>query len=211
MDLAARLRIRAAQEGITLPDNLIDPLLAYFDLLQRWNRKINLTSLSDSDEAVDRLVLEPLAAAKHLPSTCRLADLGSGGGSPAIPLALALRATELLMVESRSRKAAFLREAAREVRLTATVESRRFEEVSQQSSYIGAFDVVSLRAVRPDIATLTASGGLLKPGGILALFGGPNIQEMAASVPRDLTWRATHPLLRSSGSWLMLLFHVEQS
>jgi len=211
MDLAARLRIRAAQEGITLPDNLIDPLLAYFDLLQRWNRKINLTSLSDSDEAVDRLVLEPLAAAKHLPSTCRLADLGSGGGSPAIPLALALRATELLMVESRSRKAAFLREAAREVGLTATVESRRFEEVSQQSSYIGAFDVVSLRAVRPDIATLTAAGGLLNPGGILALFGGPNIQEMAASVPRDLTWRATHPLLRSSGSWLMLLFHVEQS
>jgi len=210
MDLAARLRIRAAQEGVSLRDNLIDPLLAYFDLLQRWNRKINLTSLSDPDEAIDRLLLEPLAASKYLPPEGRLADLGSGGGSPAIPLALALRVTELLMVESRSRKAAFLREAAREVQLNAGVETGRFEEVSRRPPYFEHFDLVSIRAVRPDIATLSASAAFLSRGGHVAFFAGARAREAFASIPADLAWRASQPLLRSSDSHLTVLFHVEQ-
>ena len=70
----------------------------------------------------------PLWPRRTCPSAEHLADLGSGGGSPAIPLALALRAPRLLMVESRSRKAAFLREAARMLELSADVVAIRFEE-----------------------------------------------------------------------------------
>jgi 16S rRNA (guanine527-N7)-methyltransferase len=209
-DVGARLRDRAAQEGLALSDELSARLLAYFELLQRWNRKINLTSLLDSDVAVDRLLLEPLAAAKHLPRGCALADLGSGGGSPAIPLALALAAPELLMVESRSRKAAFLREAATQVQLNATVEAARFEDVSRQMSYTGRFGVVSIRAVRPDAVALSAAVSLLNPRGLIALFQAADASQPPASMPPDLTWRGTQPLLRSSGSQLALLFHVEQ-
>jgi len=210
VDLAAQLRSRAAQEGLTVPGELGLRLLAYFDVLQRWNRKINLTSLSDPAAALDRLLLEPLAAAKYLPQGSRLADLGSGGGSPAIPLALALGASELLMVESRSRKAAFLREAAREVHLAATIEAARFEDVARESSYSGRFNVVSLRAVRPDTVALSASAALLCLGGIAALFGTSDVGDTFSSLPKDLAWRGTQPLLRSSGTRLALLFHVEQ-
>ena len=80
---------------MVIPEPLASQLVVYYQLLSHWNRKINLTSLSDPDEAVDRLLLEPVAAAAVLPANRALIDLGSGGGSPAIPLALALGATRV--------------------------------------------------------------------------------------------------------------------
>jgi 16S rRNA (guanine527-N7)-methyltransferase len=107
---------------MTVPPHAEARLVTYFDLLFRWNQKINLTSLTNIDEAIDRLLLEPVAAARELAHSPSIIDLGSGGGSPAIPLALALSAPRLVMVESRSRKAAFLREAVRELGMNAVVE-----------------------------------------------------------------------------------------
>jgi 16S rRNA (guanine527-N7)-methyltransferase len=208
-DAAATLRARAAQERLHVPDDLAARLIAYFDLLQRWNRKINLTSRQNTDHAVDRLLIEPLAAATHLPHASTLADLGSGGGSPAIPLALALGSPRLLMVESRSRKAAFLREAAREVQLEAEVETARFELVCRQSEYAGRFDIASIRAVRPDLATLSAAAALIRTGGLVGLFESADAEPLSA-IPADLAWRSTEPLLPSTGSRLAVLFHVEQ-
>jgi 16S rRNA (guanine527-N7)-methyltransferase len=167
--LAHRISERARLAGIALPDPLRDALHAYYALLFRWNAKINLTALSDGDEAIDRLLLEPVAAAVALPPNTRLTDLGSGGGSPAIPLALTLSTSQLVMVESRSRKAAFLREAAHAVGLRATVVGARFEELSSRD-YSNSSDIVSMRAVRMDGVALEAAVGFLRPGGILALF-----------------------------------------
>jgi 16S rRNA (guanine527-N7)-methyltransferase len=175
---AGRLAARSAAAGLALPPELTDRLVVYFDLLTRWNRKINLTSISNPDEAIDRLLLEPVAAASALPNRSRLMDLGSGGGSPAIPLALALSAPLLVMVESRSRKAAFLREAVRELGLTATVEDSRFEDVAQRSDYRGAIQVVSIRAVRLDGAAFSAATAFLSAGGILALFQSAEAAEL---------------------------------
>lgn len=206
---AVQLRARAAEEGLTIPDQLAGRLLAYFNLLQRWNRKINLTSISDLDEGIDRLLLEPVAAAHALPRNATIADLGSGGGSPAIPLALASNAPELLMIESRGRKAAFLREAAREVELNAVVEAARFEDVSGWPPYRQRFDMVSIRAVRADREALSCAASLLKPGGLIALFAGAAADSTASDLPPNLAWRGSRPLLRSSGSHLTVLFHVE--
>lgn len=210
-DLESRLAQRASDEGVQVPPGLSSKLLTYLQLLQHWNRRINLTSLSDPDEVIGRLLLEPVAAAAYLPRGLPLADLGSGGGSPAIPLALAAGSSDLLMVESRSRKAAFLREAAREVGLSATVESERFETVAARSAYAHRFGLVSVRAVRPDAALMTSASSLLRSGGLLALFrtaAGPDRPEETSP---DLTWRETRPLLRSTHSRLSVLFHVEQS
>jgi 16S rRNA (guanine527-N7)-methyltransferase len=170
VELSTLLSERARLAGVVIPAPLAETLLAYYELLARWNRKINLTSLSDPSEAVDRLLLEPVVAAAHLPRQATLLDLGSGGGSPAIPLALALGATSLVMVESRHRKAAFLREAARVVNLKAVVEAVRFEELEARSLYRGVMDVVSIRAVRMDAATLDLAGRFLKRDGRMALF-----------------------------------------
>jgi len=169
-ETAVRLRDRARALGITVPAAIEAQLVVYFDLLTRWNAKINLTALTDTDAAIDRLLLEPLAAATALSSQIDLLDLGSGGGSPAIPLALAAAARRLVMVESKGRKAAFLREAARSVELPAVVENTRFESLAAQGTYAGQIDAVSIRAVRPDLSTLTIAKTFLKPDGKVAIF-----------------------------------------
>jgi 16S rRNA (guanine527-N7)-methyltransferase len=189
-DIARRLAARSTHFGLSLPSSLADKLVVFYDLLERWNRKINLSSLVKPDEAIDRLLLEPVAAAAELPRTPRLMDLGSGGGSPAIPLALSLGSPLLVMVESRSRKAAFLREAARQLGLTAVVENTRFEELGYQD----AMELVSIRAVRTDEATLTLAGRFLKPGGTLALFRTAGA-EPPDQMPGSLKWRKGVPLL----------------
>ncbi len=125
-----------------------------------------------------------------------LIDLGSGGGSPAIPLAILLEARRDVMVESKTRKAAFLREAARAVRLNATVENARFETVAAQGVYAGQMDVVSIRAVRPDLATLAIARTLLTPGGKIALFSPKPASP--AELPDGLRVVQIAPLLDSS-------------
>jgi len=75
-----------------------------------------------------------------------------------------------VMVESKGRKAAFLREAARSVELSAVVENTRFELVAGQGTYAGQMDVVSIRAVRPDLSALLIAKAFLKPDGKVALF-----------------------------------------
>ena len=169
-DSEGRLLERGRLAGVDIPQPLSTQLAAYYDLLVRWNRTINLTSLSDPDAAIDRLLLEPVMAARALPHSPRLMDLGSGGGSPAIPLALALAAPRLVMVESRARKAAFLREAAREVGIEAVVESARFEDLAAQGTYDATADVLSIRAVRMDESALAIAERFIRPGGLLALF-----------------------------------------
>jgi 16S rRNA (guanine527-N7)-methyltransferase len=162
------LRERARIHGVLLPDLLIPRLLAYYSLLARWNARMNLTSLSDPQEAIDRLLLEPVKAGQNVPTGRAVVDLGSGGGSPAIPLALACGARSLLMIEAKARKAAFLREAVRHVGLPAAVECARFEDVLPKIRK--AADLVSIRAVRVDDALLALVRPTLAPGGEALLF-----------------------------------------
>ena len=85
-DVRSRLVRRAAKNNLFISDPLAESLSAYYELLARWNRKINLTSIENLDDAIDRLLLEPLAASRALPASATLLlDVGSGGCSPAIP------------------------------------------------------------------------------------------------------------------------------
>ncbi len=199
-EIAGVLASRASRAGVVFLDDAIsDQLLTYYQLLARWNRTINLTSLSDPAEAVDRLLLEPLAAAQYLPRGEWLVDLGSGGGSPAVPLALATGATRLVMVESRTRKAAFLREVLRELALPGSVEAVRFEELVQHEPMIGAFGLASVRAVRLDAALFDTLASLLRTGATAALFG-PASDAIPAGIPPSLRWIANHSLLSGASS-----------
>lgn len=195
-DTEDRLVARSAVAGISQIEPLLDRLVIYFDLLQRWNRTINLTSLEDPDEAIDRLILEPLAAAPALPHSPRLIDVGSGGGSPAIPLALALSTPLLVMVESRTRKSAFLREAMRVLELEGTVENARFEEVARRQEYREAMDLVSIRAVRVDPPVLSVASSFLSLSGRIALF--ENAKAELPALPPQLVLTGRTPLLTRS-------------
>ena len=151
-------------------------LYAYFILLRRWNAKINLTALPldpPSPATFDRLFVEPLVAAAWLqrPESSWF-DLGSGGGSPAVPLKLCKASDPLTMVESRGRKAAFLREVVRELNLRDTrVEAVRFEALFARAELRESATLVTTRAVRSDEAFLQVGRFLLKPGGVLLNLG----------------------------------------
>jgi len=196
---------RAARAGLTVDPELKAKLLAYYSVLMRWNQKINLTALVDPAAAIDRLLLEPVSAAPYLPVSTPMADLGSGGGSPALPLALALAAPSLLMVESRSRKAAFLREAARVVGVTATVEAVRFEELAAHPKWGQSVGLVSIRAVTPDKIALSVAALLCQARGTIALFGSDDLRQ---PVPEGLSQRSTWNT-RPSG--ILTTFHGEHN
>jgi 16S rRNA (guanine527-N7)-methyltransferase len=131
LTVAQRITERAAGCGLAPGRDVAERLASYLELLGRWNRKINLTALPldpPSDASIDRLVIESLVAVTCLPSDgLRVLDIGSGSGSPAVPMKLARPDIELVMVESRRRKSAFLREAVRTLGLgQTTVETREF-------------------------------------------------------------------------------------
>ena len=208
-DSRTRLVRRAARADLSVPPALADALTAYLDLLFRWNRKINLTGFDDPDEAVDRLLIEPVLAARHVNGAGgRLLDVGSGGGSPAIPLYLALPNWDLTMVESKARKAAFLREAIRVLELRrALVETARFEELLARNGHGGTYSAVSLRAVRVERSTLEVLAEFVSPDGLVLLFRGSTGPGEVPDVG-PLAWTGTYPLLERLGSRLTVLRRV---
>jgi len=204
-----RLARRARRVGVRLPDPLPERLEVYFRLLATWNQKINLTALPLTDptpETFDRLLIEPLVAATHVAAGAkRMMDVGSGGGSPAIPLALAVPGLQLLMVESKTRKSVFLREAIRALDLAgADVATARFEELLARPSLHEAHELVTIRAVRVESRVLTSLQAFLRPGGQLFLFPGAGGSDSADAVP-PLFWSATYPLIESERSRLVIL------
>lgn len=207
-DFRTRLARRASKSGVFLDETLASGLVGYYELLARWNRKINLTSLDDPDEAIDRLLLEPVIAARHLsPAVVDLMDIGSGGGSPALPLALALGPqVRLTMVEVKARKSAFLREAVRSLGLTgAGVETARYEELLSRPELHERYDVLSMRAVRVESKVLMTLQAFVKPGGSLLLFRGPTGPDVPPGVLHPLEWQTTAPLVEALQSRLSIL------
>ena len=193
-----------------MPPSLAEGLERYYALLAKWNEKINLTSFrlppAGDDNAIDRLLVEPVVAAKHVgPGTVAALDIGSGGGSPAIPLKLATPELRLRMVESKTRKAVFLREAVRELTLAAEVETSRFEELLSRPELHEGFDLVTIRAVRVEPRTLVTLQAFLRPGGQLFLFRGPGGADVVGSLTPPLSWLATYPLVEGLRSRLVVL------
>jgi 16S rRNA (guanine527-N7)-methyltransferase len=203
-----RVSRRARRVGVHLADGLVERLEAYYRLLEAWNAKINLTALdlgAGSDTTIDRLLIEPLVAARHLPREAAVIDIGSGGGSPAIPLNLARPDLKLTLVEAKTRKCAFLREAGRQLDLPLRVETSRYEGLLTRPELHEAFDVGTMRAVRVESRVLIGLQAFLKPGGELLLFRGGSGSEVPSVLAPPLFWAATHTLLESERSRLVVL------
>lgn len=175
-EFLSALNGRASAAGIDVPEGLTPSLAIYFELLALWNQKINLTGFSldqPTDNAIDRLFIEPLMVAKRLQHRVKaMVDIGSGGGSPAIPMALALSPAQTVLVEAKSRKAVFLKEVARALGLSERIDVRdaRFEDLAKAPQFSGRFDLVTIRAVRTGPAELATISAFLESGGKLVLF-----------------------------------------
>jgi 16S rRNA (guanine527-N7)-methyltransferase len=169
-----RLTRRAKAAGLQVQPDVVAALQTYLSLLTRWNSKVNLTALpleEPTDETFDRLFIEPLAAARVVAdSWTPWIDIGSGGGSPAIPLKLVKPALDLTLVESKARKAAFLREVVRELDLRISVETGRFEELASRPRADASTGLLTIRAVRLEPKLIKSMARMLRPCGRLLTF-----------------------------------------
>jgi len=175
-----------------LSPETISELLGHYELLVRWNRTLNLTSIAGLEETVLRHYCESLFVGIHLPPRqVSVLDVGSGAGFPGIPMAILRPDCRFTLAESHQRKAVFLREATRHLS-NVRVAAGRAEDVE------GTFDWVVSRAVKwPDVLKIARPGAELsggaRPAHTIALLLG---QEDAAEVvlqPR-FSWRPTIPL-----------------
>ena len=213
-EFTARLARRCRRAGVSVDDRLLSDLVVYFQLLATWNARINLTGLDLSDpapEVIDRLFVEPIVAARFAaPRTARVMDIGSGGGSPALPFALALGGVRLRMVESKIRKSVFLREAIRTLRMPdAEVLNSRYEDLIQDA-YRSSEDLLTVRAVRVDAQLLSAAEWLVRPGGQVFLFTGAEF-SVRPDWPATLRFAGAVPLVDSLGSSLTILHRERQN
>lgn len=175
--LTSRLREIAIRAGVELDEGQIGQLEEYLAILARWNSRINLTGLPLDGypaAALDRLVGESIRVSALVPADVKVwFDLGSGGGSPAIPLKVVRPEIALRMVESRFRKAAFLREAIISVGFRETVViCDRVENIA--SSFALSADLVTVRAVKLSDELTAAIDTLLSERGVLLIFGSPD-------------------------------------
>jgi 16S rRNA (guanine527-N7)-methyltransferase len=160
-------------------------LAQYVSLLDKWNRTHNLTAIRDPEQMVTHHLLDSLAVLAHLPGQERLRvlDIGSGGGLPGIPLAIAKRDWRVVLLDSNHKKAVFLRQAVIELDL-ANVEVCA-ERVQDYEPYL-LFDVVISRAFS-DLATFATLGRrMVAPGGRLVAMKGLFPHEELAQLPSDV-------------------------
>lgn len=189
-DFATALRARAVELGARLTLSQAHEFESLYGLLAKWNRRINLTALELGStppiSTLDRLFIEPLIASELVPrGPLAVIDLGSGAGSPALPIKLLRPAIRLTLVETRGRKAAFLREAVRTLRLDdVDVEQARFQALPASMS--SEFDVVMARALKLDEELVAAVLELLKATGQLITFGVDEISGFRAADRRQL-------------------------
>jgi 16S rRNA (guanine527-N7)-methyltransferase len=159
---ADELRTLSASWGIPSDGGSVESLLEYANLLVSWNARINLTGARSAAAVVAEHFPDAFALARHLDRPGRVIDVGSGGGLPALPLALLRPALTLTLVEPIAKKGAFLRTAIRELRLGARVnlEARRAEELVP-----GDYDAAMSRATFAPEDWAELGRRLVGPGG----------------------------------------------
>jgi 16S rRNA (guanine527-N7)-methyltransferase len=182
-DLAGELADGLA--ALRLPATLAKPLLDYLELLARWNKTYNLTSVRDPREMLRKHVLDSLAMQPYVDQG-PLADLGAGPGLPGIPLAIADPALQVTLVDSNSKMSRFQREAVRALGLkNVRVLQERAENVAEP----GAFRLLTARALDRLAGIIAVGGHLLAPGGRLLALKGLRPDAEIAELPAG--WRAT--------------------
>jgi 16S rRNA (guanine527-N7)-methyltransferase len=155
-----RVRMRGIVE---LSDAQIAALEGHYELLLRWNKTVNLTTITSLEEAVERHYCESLFLGSHLPAgSLRVVDVGSGAGFPGFPVAVLRPDCEVTLVESHQRKAVFLREASRKFGNVRVV-GKRAEDVEEKFDYMISRAVsyedlrVSLKKLAPCVDLLTGA------------------------------------------------------
>jgi 16S rRNA (guanine527-N7)-methyltransferase len=175
----------------------------YLDLLLRWNERINLTAVRRPEEIITRHFGESFFLARHLfgpEGSRRVADLGSGAGFPGVPIAIYAPHARVNLIESNNKKATFLRELTRTLKLpNVSVFAGRAEDF-QRDPAAGVPDVVTLRAVEKFEAAVPVAASLLRAPALdqptdrrFALLIGAGQEQVARKLAAGFAWAVPIP------------------
>ena len=170
--------------GIELSQPELEKLSAFLALLLANNQRVNMTAITDHTQAWHKHIFDALtllSVLADLPQTARIADVGSGGGLPAIPLAIALPNLHFTLIESTGKKAQFIQMAANAINLTnTTVLTARAESLGQDKHHRAKYHAVTARAVGPLATVAELTIPLAQVGAIAVLTKGQRSEEELA-------------------------------
>jgi 16S rRNA (guanine527-N7)-methyltransferase len=187
---AAVIRRALGEFKILVFDEQVLQIQQYINILLTWNEKVNLTAIRDPLEILYRHFCESMYAAEAIPlENGRLADVGSGGGFPGLPLKIMRPGLQVFLVESNIKKVTFLAEVIRELGLSgAQVLARRYEELGEE---VAPLDYVCSRALGeyPDFLAWARSPQIAAKQVILWI-GGRDLEE----IRKIQTWAWSEPI-----------------
>jgi 16S rRNA (guanine527-N7)-methyltransferase len=177
--------------GVTATADVCSAIQAYIPLLLHWNRRISLTTVTDPLQILRFHFGESMFAVNGMDNrNGRLADVGSGAGFPGVPLKLLIPPLDIVLIEPNAKKAAFLAEVVRELKLESVEVYRgRFDSLPAVGS---GFDYVTARALGMHKDLVEWSRAAMSVGGSMILWLG---NEDAVQVSLQKSWRWSRPIL----------------
>ena len=177
-EIAEAIRSNQAAFEIELPDEKIERLADYFDIIQEHNPLLHLVAPSTAEEFAIRHILESLMLLEYLPDGARFADVGAGAGLPSIPCLIVREDLFAFLIESKQKKNAFLIDTLRKLDLSkrGRIINRQFEEVKEDD-----FSFVTCRALdrfTEKLPKIVKWSGMRKK----ILFSGPALEEALNSL-----------------------------
>ncbi|RLK46507.1 16S rRNA m(7)G-527 methyltransferase [Alkalispirillum mobile] len=180
--LLGRLREGVAALDLALPGPLLEAMLAYLRLLERWNRAYNLSAIRDPEEMLQRHLLDSLSILPYVEGDTLL-DVGSGAGLPGIPLALARPGLTVTLLDSNGKKQRFTRQVALELGLSRL----RFAQARLDRYQPGyTFDTVVSRAFAALGDYVPDALRLCRPGGRVLAMKGRLPEDELVALPHGL-------------------------
>lgn len=179
-----------AAMGLSVPEGALSDLDWLLDELLRWNRKINLTAITEPAEALEKHLLDSLTPLPWLSGAERLLDMGSGAGFPGLPLKLVCPDLKVWSLDSHHKKIAFQQHVVRCLKLRDfTAKPWRIEEAAGNADMAGQFDVVVARALTALDRLMDMSRPFLATNGLLLAMKGSEgeaeLQQAAQKVEQD--------------------------
>ena len=183
-----RIARQSEAMGLTLDEKALKRFEKYYEMLLAGNEKMNLTTVLDPDEAVDRHFMDCLAPVKLglLPENAKLVDIGTGAGFPGLPLLIARPDLKVTLVDALNKRLGFIREVLDALELDAKLVHLRAEDFSHKPEYREQFDVAAARAVAglsPLMEYLLPS---VRRGGFALCWKGPGVEQEIAEARKAI-------------------------
>ncbi len=169
----------AKEIGIELDETAVERFCIYFDFLIEYNKKVNLTAITDADGVLKKHFIDCLAFMNYLdiPKSAAVCDIGTGAGFPGVVLKIARPDIEITLIDSLNKRCVFLNQLLEKLSLEGEVLHLRAEEAGKDKNLRERFDIVTARAVSAINVLAELSLPLVKPGGIWAPLKGPSLAD----------------------------------